>query len=98
MQAENLHRMAYYGPTAILSFRCWALFGGSYRILAVLIVVYACCLGLQLVSQNSSTIATRLIWGVEVPSCYHIRPVREIYTGSRWNKWSILGSGLTLVT
>jgi hypothetical protein len=77
MSAE---RTAYSGPTGILSFRCWALFGGSYRILVILIAVYACCLGLQIVSQNSSAIATMLTRDVEVPSRRHIQPARDIYT------------------
>lgn len=82
MQAENQHRMVYSGATAILSLRCWALFGGNYRILVVLIALYACCLGVQIVSQNRFTIANRLIQGVEVPNCCHIQPARDVYPGN----------------
>ena len=49
---EGYYKMAYSEPKAILSLRCWALFGGSPQILVVLIAVYACCLGLQLVGQS----------------------------------------------
>ena len=71
--------MVNSGATAILSLRCWALFGGSHRILAVLIAVYACCLGVQLVSQNRFTITTGLIQGLKYPTIVTFnRPVMYI--------------------
>jgi hypothetical protein len=78
-------RIIYTGPTAILSFRCWALFGGNYRILGILITVYACCLGLQIVSQSSSVLDIMLTQEVKVPNRPHIQTARKIYTRGRSN-------------
>src|SRR5260370_37756854 len=85
LSVEGHPQWAHPALTAILSFRCWALFGGSYRILAILIAVYVCCLGFQLVGKNSFAIASMLTQEVEVPSHHHIRPEPQVFTGSHRN-------------